>query len=87
MADSNRARVARTATVEVSPEQAQKLALAQQVGRISLSLRQIDEVETAEEIPSVDLSDIIKREETITPPPPKKQICTRKGTEVFCTGN
>ena len=85
--DSNRARVARTATVEVSPEQAQKLALAQQVGRISLSLRQIDEVETAEEIPSVDLSDIIKREETITPPAPKKQICTRKGTEVFCTGN
>ena len=35
----DRPEVARTATVEVSPEQAQKLALAQQVGTLSLSLR------------------------------------------------
>ena len=34
-----RPEVARTATVEVTPEQAQKLALAQQVGTLSLSLR------------------------------------------------
>lgn len=34
-----RPEVARTATVEVSPEQAQKLALAQQVGTLSLALR------------------------------------------------
>ena len=40
-ADQSRERpeVARTATVEVTPEQAQKLALAQQVGTLSLALR------------------------------------------------
>ena len=85
--ESTRARVARTATVEVSPEDAQKLALAQQVGRISLSLRQIDEVETTSESRSVNLDDIIEREEAApapAPAPAPKRICTRKGTELFC---
>lgn len=44
-----RAEVARTATVEVTPEQAQKLALAQQVGTLSLALRGAS---TVEQIPS-----------------------------------
>ncbi|MEO0360414.1 MAG: Flp pilus assembly protein CpaB, partial [Pseudomonadota bacterium] len=53
--ESTRARVARTATVEVSAEDAQKLALAQQVGKISLSLRQIDEVATVEDVNPIEL--------------------------------
>ncbi len=86
--DSSRARVARTATVEVSPDDAQKLALAQQVGNISLSLRQIDEVlvnDSAETI-SVDVDDLIKREEVAPPPAPEQRarLCVRKGTELVC---
>lgn len=37
--ESDRARVASTATVEVNPTEAQKLALSQQVGRLTLTLR------------------------------------------------
>lgn len=37
--------VARTATVEVTPDQAQKLALAQQVGSLSLTLRSVQDSE------------------------------------------
>jgi len=40
--------VARTATVEVTPEQAQKLALAQQLGTLSLTLRHHTNIEAAE---------------------------------------
>jgi len=50
--------VARTVTVEVSPEQSQKLALAQRAGSLSLTLRSFDP--TADEpLESVRLSDII----------------------------
>lgn len=40
--------VAKTATVEVTPEQAQKLALAQQLGTLSLTLRNYADLESAE---------------------------------------
>ncbi len=46
--------VGRTATVEVTPEQAQKLVLAQQAGSLSLALRS---VETAGEIPAVAITE------------------------------
>jgi pilus assembly protein CpaB len=46
--------VGRTATVEVTPEQAQKLVLAQQAGSLSLALRS---VETAGEIPVVAITE------------------------------
>lgn len=45
--------VARTATVEVTPEQAQKLALAQQAGTLSLALRN---VETVNEVPTARIN-------------------------------
>ncbi len=48
-----RPEVARTATVEVTPEQAQKLALAQQVGTLSLSLRN---AETVGQVPSARIA-------------------------------
>ncbi len=46
-ADESRdtARVARTVTVDVSPEEGQRLALAQRVGRLSLSLRTLEDAE------------------------------------------
>ncbi len=46
--------VGRTATVEVTPAQAQKLVLAQQAGSLSLALRSI---ETAGEIPVVAITE------------------------------
>ena len=46
--------VGRTATVEVTPEQAQKLVLAQQAGSLSLALRS---VETAGQIPVVAITE------------------------------
>lgn len=87
--DSKLARVARTVTVEVAPDDAQRLALAQQIGRISLSLRQIDEVGTQEEVAPVNINDIIKQEEPepVAVPEPveeKKRLCVRKGTELIC---
>lgn len=81
--DANRARVARTATVEVAPEDAQKLALAQQIGRISLSLRQIDEEAVNEDARPIGVGDVI-REEEVAPAPPAKRLCVRKGIELIC---
>lgn len=85
--ESNQARVARTATVEVSPKDAQALALAQQVGRLTLSLRQIDEIETTDEPSVVRLKDIIQTEEAPAPAPAQPRgPCTRKGIELICPG-
>ena len=51
--------VAKTVTVEVTPEQGQKLALAQKAGTLSLSLRTLDDV-VDEPLQSIRLSDIIR---------------------------
>ena len=64
--------VGRTATVEVTPEQAQKLVLAQQAGSLSLALRS---VETAGQIPAVamteaDLTTAQRRPTPVTVPRP-----------------
>ncbi len=85
--ESNKARVARTATVEVTPDDAQRLALAQQVGRMTLSLRQIDEFETTENPSVVRLEDIIETEKAPVPAPAAPRgPCTRKGVELICPG-
>lgn len=81
--ESNRARVARTATVEVTPEDAQKLALAQQLGRISLGLRQIDETATLAETHPVDIGDIVATERTGVAPQ-RPPVCVRKGIDLVC---
>ena len=83
--ESNQARVARTATVEVSPKDAQALALAQQVGRLTMSLRQIDEVATTDEPAVIRLQDIIQTEQAPEPAPAAPRgPCTRKGIELIC---
>jgi pilus assembly protein CpaB len=60
--------VARTATVEVAPEEAQKLALAMQVGNLSLALRNVVAVEPVA-TDRIGVSDLVqegeKRERTL----------------------
>lgn len=59
-------RLGRTVTVEVDVKQAQKLALAQQVGRLSLTLRGLEE-DNAEPLDPVtldELNGIVRREDT-----------------------
>ena len=83
----DRARVARTITVEVTPDDAARLALAQQVGRISLSLRQIDEETTATTTKPVKIEDVVTIEKAAPAPEPApapKQICVRRGNELVC---
>lgn len=84
---ANKARVARTATVEVSPTDAQRLALAQQLGRISLSLRQIDEETTSQNVDPVKIGDVVQIEDTPEPEvvaPVKRGPCTWKGGQRVC---
>jgi pilus assembly protein CpaB len=54
--------VARTATVEVTPEEAQKLALAMQVGNLSLALRNVVAVEPVT-TDRIRVSDLVQEEE------------------------
>ena len=74
--------VARTVTVEVTPVQGQKLALAQQAGRLSLSLRSL-EGEEDQPIQAVRLSDILLDESPIADDAPKPVVRVRRGTEAI----
>lgn len=73
---NEQANVAKTVTVEVTPEQGQKLALAQKAGTLSLSLRTLDAV-LDEPLESIKLSDIL-REKSPTEEGPKKTIKVRR---------
>lgn len=81
--ESNQARVARTATVEVEPDDAQRLALAQQIGKISLTLRQIDEITTTEAVGPIKIGDVINAA-PVEEAPEVKRLCVRRGTELVC---
>jgi len=70
------ANIAKTITVEVTPEQGQKLALAQKAGTLSLSLRTLDSV-VDEPLQSIRLSDII-RDESPTEEGPKSTVKVRR---------
>ncbi|EYD76709.1 pilus assembly protein [Rubellimicrobium mesophilum DSM 19309] len=50
--------VARTVTVEVTPDQGQRVALAQQAGKLSLSLRDPN-ASVDEALPAINLSDLL----------------------------
>lgn len=63
--------IAKTVTVEVTPEQGQKLALAQKAGTLSLSLRTLDDV-VDEPLESIRLSDIIR--DGAAPEEPRRTI-------------
>jgi pilus assembly protein CpaB len=84
--EASSARVARTATVEVNPTEASKLALAQQVGKLSLSLRGMHEDVEASVAP-ITIDDLPDQPDVIPPapppvPPPLTTVTVRKGTEV-----
>jgi pilus assembly protein CpaB len=61
---ADKPQVARTATVEVTPEEAQKLILAQQAGALSLALRSVEQADT------VDIKPVTEAELNRRPPPP-----------------
>lgn len=72
------AQVARTVTVEVSPEQGQKLALAQKAGTLSLTLRNIVPGEEDKPIESIRLSDIIREKSPDENHGPKQVVRVRR---------
>lgn len=83
--EASSTRVARTATVEVDPTDASKLALAQQVGKLSLSLRGMHEAIEAQ-IEPVGIDDLphqpVVIPEPVAAPLPPNMVTVRKGTEV-----
>lgn len=81
--EATKARIARTVTFEVTLDDAQRLALAQRLGSISLSLRQLNEEEMVEDTGPVTIDDVVTIEEKqVAPERPK--LCVRKGTELIC---
>ena len=86
--ESSRTRLASTATVEVDPKEAQKLALSQQVGRLTLTLRGMNEAvqENVEAVGVGDLPDQPEQVEVVQPEPEPVQVTptvrVRKGGQV-----
>ncbi|WP_114284100.1 Flp pilus assembly protein CpaB [Candidatus Halocynthiibacter alkanivorans] len=70
--------VARTVTVEVTPEQGQRLALAQKAGTLSLTLRTLD---SNEDVPleSIRLSDLMRDLSPVPEDAPTRSITVRRG--------
>lgn len=84
---SNGPSIGRTATVDVTGEEAQKLALAQQLGRLSLSLRGYQDPEALAETPrpadrprAVNVRDLLGEE--IKPERTGTSVIIRKGGEI-----
>lgn len=71
--------VARTVTVEVTPEQGQRLALAQKAGQLSLSLRSLN-TEEDKPLEAVRLSDILLEKSPLEEGAPKPIVRVRRGT-------
>jgi pilus assembly protein CpaB len=69
--DRNKPEVVKAVTVEVTPEDAQKLALAQQVGQLSLALRNVATNDTAK-TRSVRVRDLVNE-----PAPAPKQVAEK----------
>lgn len=59
--DRDKPNVVRTVTVEVSPDDAQRLALAQQAGRLSLSLRNVGNRDVTP-LRTVNVNELVSRE-------------------------
>ncbi|MFT4706187.1 MAG: pilus assembly protein CpaB [Yoonia sp.] len=89
-------KVVRTITVEVLPDEGQRLALAQRAGQLSLSLRELDalELEPLEQIQLSDLFDTPEPapvvvvevvegeiEEAPAPAPARSSVIVRRGTD------
>ena len=82
--DINDAVIARTVTVEASPNQAGRLVQAQSTGRLSLSLVGADDAIVADAV-EIDQQELLGIEEEIIVEAPKEQVCTvrtRRGGEM-----
>lgn len=75
---NEQASVARTVTVEVTPEQSQKLALAQRAGTLSLTLRSLENLED-EPLQAARLSDLLLEESPVEDGQPKPIVRVRRG--------
>ena len=79
---SNTPEVARTITVEITPAQGQKLALAQKAGSLSLSLRTLDAA-IDEPLDSVRLSDLMREKSPVVEDKTTStRIKVRRGTDI-----
>ena len=78
---SDQASIAKTVTVEVTPEQGQKLALAQKAGTLSLSLRTLDAV-VDEPLEGIRLSDIMREAKPVEVEPKRTVTVRRAGTNI-----
>ncbi len=76
---NEQANIARTVTVEVSPEESQKLALAQRAGTLSLTLRNQNTAGEDKPLESIRLSDIIRDKSPDDNHGPKQVIKIRRG--------
>lgn len=78
---NEQAQVARTVTVEVTPRQGQKLALAQKAGTLSLTLRNVESADDEDQVlETIRLSDIIQDDAPIiVPAPAKPTVRIRRG--------
>lgn len=73
--------IARTITVEVTPDQGQRLALAQRAGSLSLTLRTLENVED-KPLDMVDLRDLLQEKSPVPEPEKKPSITVRRGNVV-----
>ncbi|MDK3072566.1 Flp pilus assembly protein CpaB [Sedimentitalea sp. JM2-8] len=75
--------VARTVTVEVTPDEGQRLALAQRAGRLSLTLRSIEDTENRS-LEMTRLNDLLREPEpeVAEEAPRKSVIRVRRGTDL-----
>lgn len=78
--------IARTVTVDVSPEHSQTLALAQQAGRLSLTLRNFNDSEDGP-LQSTRLSDVLQDLSPVPDPDRPPTIVIRRGTQVTVQEN
>jgi len=79
---SNTPEIARTVTVEITPQQGQKLALAQKAGSLSLSLRTLDAA-IDEPLDSVRLSDLMREKSPVVEEKTAStRIKVRRGTDI-----
>jgi pilus assembly protein CpaB len=71
--------VAQTVTVEVTPEAGQKLALAQNAGTLSLTLRTLDNV-ADEPLEVIDMRDLLQQQSPVAEVIKKRTITVRRGS-------
>ena len=79
--NSDQPEVARTMTVEVTPEQGQRLALAQKTGTLSLTLRTLDGV-LDEPLDMIQLRDLMQEKSPVIAQEKKPTITVRRGNKV-----